>query len=182
VLGDVVHHSSLGRVAANRRPNTSTGVSTPIRLGVRRPGRDRPYRPWSDMIERPACGSHSCRSRQRGADSSAPVGAARTLVDLGDRVSHNEPPHLTAGDTAPPVYCHNERVNPVIRQAERAECPRAISPSAITRRGFGGTTAAASNSSHASRVNANYSLQRTMRWRAAANSSASTLGTSGTAG
>jgi hypothetical protein len=46
-----VHHSWLGTVAVNRRLTRSTGVSTPIRLGFRHPGRGSPYRPYSDMIE-----------------------------------------------------------------------------------------------------------------------------------
>lgn len=46
-----VHHSSLGPVAVNRRLTRSTGVSIPIRLGFRRPGRGSPHRPCSAMIE-----------------------------------------------------------------------------------------------------------------------------------
>ncbi len=37
-----VHHSSLGIVAVNHRLTRSTGVSTPIRFGFRRPGRGNP--------------------------------------------------------------------------------------------------------------------------------------------
>jgi hypothetical protein len=64
---------------------------------------------------------------------------------------------------------------PVMRQADLAECPRPISPLTIARRRFGGTTASALNSSHASRVKVSSVSSWAMRLRVAASSSASTL-------
>ena len=46
-----VHHNSLGTEAVKRRLTRSTGVSTPMRLGFRRPGRGSPHRLCSDMME-----------------------------------------------------------------------------------------------------------------------------------
>ena len=56
-----------------------------------------------DRVDQLVVDVHVVVGQQRGADPSAPVGAARTLVDLDDRVGHDESPHLTVGDTAAPV-------------------------------------------------------------------------------
>ena len=56
-----------------------------------------------DRVDQLVVDVHVVVGQQRGADPPAPVGAAGTLVDLGDRVGHNQPTHLTIRDRATPV-------------------------------------------------------------------------------
>ena len=94
-----VHHSSLGRVAVNCGLTRSAGVLTRIRFGRRRGGSRQPVQAVlaHDRADQFEVDVHVVVSQQRGTDPPAPVGAAGALVDLGDRVGHDQPADLPVG-------------------------------------------------------------------------------------
>ena len=105
---------------------------------------------------------HLVVSQRCSATLSAPLGAAGTLVALGD-LSATTSLRTSRSETGRRQWhCTDDRVNPVIRQADRAACPHSTNPSATAHGRFWGIAA----SSLASALGMPSMLPASMRaWR-----------------
>lgn len=105
-----VHHYSLGLVAVNRRLTKVNGGIDTNQVGLSPPKTRQPTQALfgHDRVDEFVVGVHVIVGQQRRADPAARVGAAGTLVDLGDGVGHYQPSHLVVRDGPMPVVLQQE--------------------------------------------------------------------------